>query len=236
MKLTIILPCYNEEDNIPYIEKELFNILDKLGLEYEIIFVDDGSKDKTYQKIVELSKRNKRIIICKHKKNMGLGAAIQTGIKKARSDLLVTLDSDLTFHPKQIEDLLNAFDKNKVDCVIGSPTLKGYDKSIPIYRIFLSKTVNLMYDILLGKRITSVSPIFRLYKTNQLKKLKLESNGFDINAEILAKLLIQKKKVIEIPAKLTVRKYGVSKINNIREIKNHIKLMYKIIKWKLFRI
>jgi len=233
MKLSIIFPCFNEELNIPYIEKELYPVLEKLKIKHELIFVDDGSKDNTNKLIQKLGEKRKNIKLLTHHKNRGLGVAIRTGIKHCDSDVTITMDSDLTFHPRYIPMLIARFKKNDVDCVIGSPTLLGYDKSIPLYRIILSKGVNKIYNIILRKKLTAISPIFRIYKTNQIQNLKLKSNGFEINAEILAKLLMKKANVTEIPAELTTRIYGESKLNNIKEIKNHLKLISKIIFWQL---
>lgn len=230
--LSIIIPCYNEEENLKTYNRELFPHLNKLKTKYEVVLVNDGSKDKTLEEMNKLKKKNKNIKIVNYSPNGGLGHAVKQGIKAANGDLAVTLDSDLTFHPTLITKLLERYDKGDVDCVIGSPTLAGYDKSVPLYRIFLSKSANMLYWIILGKKITAVSPIFRLYKTEKIKNLNIESNKFEINSEILFKLLKNKCKVTEIPATLTTRKYGVSKLNNRKEIVNHLKLMAKMLVWK----
>ncbi len=230
--LSIIIPCYNEEENLKIYGKELFPHLDKLNTKYEVILVNDGSKDSTLKEMKKLKKKNKNVKVISYSPNGGLGYAVKQGIKAVIGDLTVTLDSDLTFHPKLISKLLERYKKGDVDCVIGSPSLEGYDKSVPFYRIFLSKGANTLYWIILSKKITAVSPIFRLYKTKKIKNLKLESNKFEINSEILFKLLKNKCKVAEVPAALTTRKYGVSKLNNRKEIINHLKLMAKMIYWK----
>lgn len=230
--LSIIIPCYNEEENLRIYEKELFPHLVKLKNKYEVILVNDGSKDNTLKEMQKLKKKRSNIKIVSYEPNGGLGYAIRKGIKAATGELTITLDSDLTFHPTLIPRLLERYKKGDVDCVIGSPTLEGYDKSVPPYRIFLSKGVNIMYWFLLGKKITAVSPIFRVYNTKKLQSLELISNKFEINSEILFKLLKIKCKVAEVPAKLTIRKHGVSKLNSKKEIINHLKLMSKIVFWR----
>jgi len=230
--LSIIIPCYNEEGNIHIYEEELFGELNKLNIRYTVIFVDDGSTDNTRKELLKLQKKYKNIVIHSFIKNKGMGMAIREGIKLAENDLSITLDADLTFHPDKIKELLSRFFVGDVDCIIGSTALAGYGKGVPFYRKFLSISLNLIYSILLGKRLTSVSPIFRVYNTQDLKDLNLTCKGFDINAEILVNLLKNEKKVVEIPTILTVRRFGESKINNIKEIKNHIKLFFKIMRWK----
>jgi len=232
-KLSIILPAFNEEDNLVRVESELIPILENIVFDYQIVIVDDGSKDDTLCIAENLASRNKKIIVAKHERNRGLGAAIQTGIGKATGDLLITLDSDFTFHPNQIPALLKRFEIGDVDCVIGSPALFSSNEKIPRYRIFLSKTVNSIYTVLLQKNLTAISPIFRIYKTEHLKELELKCCGFEINAEILFKLLEKERRIVEIPASLTVRIHGKSKLNNFKEIKNHLRLINKIIAWRM---
>lgn len=232
MRLSIIYPCYNEEENIHLIEKELINVLKNEVESLEIIAVDDGSKDKTYNKLKFLQRKYPFIKIIKHDNNKGLGVALKTGIENSSYEFIVTLDADLTFHPRQIKYLIKAYKENEVDFVVGSPFLFGYNKNIPKYRLFLSWACNLLYRIVLGRKITAITPIFRFYQAKDLKKLKIENSGFDANAEIMAKLILQGKKFIEIPVELTKRKYGSSKLNNLKEAKNHLKIIGKILVWR----
>lgn len=235
VKISIILPCYNEEQNVLRIESELLPVLRSFNVGYEVICIDDGSKDNTYNELEKLSSSVKQIRIIKHELNKGLGAAVRAGIESATGELTITLDADFTFHPRQIPNLLQRFKQEDVDFVIGSPYLAGYEKDIPFYRKFLSWMVNLLYTIVLLRKITAVSPIFRLYKTQDLKEIisSIKTTGFDINAEILFRLLQNKKRFAEIPASLTTRIYGESKLNNFKEIKNHLKLLFKIMFWRL---
>lgn len=238
IKLSVVLPCYNEEENVKRIPAELILELNKLKLRYEIIAVDDGSKDNTYSELNKLKKKYPFVKVIQHKQNKGLACAVKTGIDNATGELTVTLDTDFTFHPRQIKNLLERFNKGDADVVIGSPSLRGYDKDVPYYRILISKFGAISYNIALGKKITAVTPIFRLYKTNQLKEINLNPKpmsrgGFGINAEILAKLLMKRRRVVEIPAELTVRKYGESKMNNFKEIIRQLKLASKILYWRL---
>lgn len=231
--ISTIIPVYNEQENIPYIEKELFPILDKLQIRYEVIFVDDGSTDNTVYRIKELHQRFPQIHLLQHEQNRGMGAAIRTAIPHCTGEITITLDSDLTFHPRLLKPLLERYQRGDVDVVIGSPALHGYDSSIPWYRRMLSKAVNMLYMIALGRRIHSVSPIFRAYNTKKLQSLTLTSKKYQINSEILAKLLLHGARVVEIPAQLTVRKYGESKLNNTREIINHARLLFNIMLWRI---
>ncbi|MFH1420620.1 MAG: glycosyltransferase [Candidatus Aenigmatarchaeota archaeon] len=238
--ISVIIPAYNEEKNIERIEDELVPVLEKIQHYtngYEMIVVDDGSTDKTADVAEKLSWKNKNIRLVMHEVNNGVGCAIRTGIENVTNgvgNLTVMIDADLTFHPSQIPLLLDAFKNNNVDFVIGSHLGAGGKMvGVPLRRRVMSKAVMILYSIVLGKRVHSVSGIFRLYKTEQLKELDLESRGFTICAEILYKLLKNKRTFMEVPVVLTTRAYGTSKLNTKKEIKNNLKFISKIIWWKI---
>lgn len=234
-KLSIIIPCFNEEENIKRIPTELLSVLKNIEEDFEVIIVDDGSIDNSVKEILKVSTDEPRIKLIKQPRNLGAGAAFRTGFSNAESDFIITLDADFTFSPKLIPLLLkNIKEKPDIDFVVGSPKLGGYGKDIPSWRIALSKLSNIIYSILLGEKVTAVTPFFRLYKTDQIKKLSLESKGFEIMAEMLFKLVFSGKKFIEVPTPLTKRIYGVSHLNYKKEIIKHFFLVLKILKWKFF--
>jgi glycosyltransferase involved in cell wall biosynthesis len=231
-KLSIVIPVFNEEKNILRFEKELIGELDKLKYSYQVIFIDDGSTDDSLKNLLELKIKYPQSIIISNRNNKGMGYSIRKGIQIASGNIVITLDSDLTFSPKEIPTLLNRFERGDVDCVIGS-YIKGRTEEVNPIRLIFSKGVNLIYSLILGSRISCISPIFKLYKTKQLKQLKLTSNEFIINAEIVVKLLRSKKKFSEVPVTLTKRIYGESKINITKEIKNHLLFIVKVMKWRI---
>ncbi len=226
--ISIIIAAYNEENNIKRFDSELIRVLKDFGYEYEILIIDDGSKDNTLIEAQKLAKKYHNVRVIKHKKNMGLAAGIITGIKNTRNPLLITLDADLTFHPKEIKKLVDKYKQTGADCIIGSQYCRGGEDTLSIKRWILSRGVNFLYQILLGSKVTSVSSIFRLYKTQQLKRMKLTSTGFSINSEILINLIKNKVRIYEVPVRLTTRVYGESKINNYKEFRNHVNILSKL--------
>jgi dolichol-phosphate mannosyltransferase len=235
--ISIIIPLYNEEDNIPRYETELFDVVREIAKEFsedvEFILVDDGSKDKTVKELSAFC-YTPNVIMRFHEVNKGMGMAVRTGIDAAVGNIIITMDADLTFRPQDVRLLLESYYKTGADCVSGSPYIKpAFVEGITPFRWLMSKGANIACKIvLLNNDISCVSPIFRLYKSKVIKDMDLISENFEINAEIMAKLLISGKKVVEVPTVLLKRTHGVSKINVKKEIKNYLVLFYRIFKMK----
>ncbi len=230
IQLSIVIPGFDEEQNINHIEKTLFPQINQINDRIEIIFVNDGSKDKTEEKIKSAAKKHKNLKLVNHEKNYGLGAALKTGLKNSSGTYICFLDADLSFDPQDILKMYSMIKQTNADCVIGSCFIKKRDtKNVAQDRLFLSKSINKFYAFLMKSKLTSFTPIFRIYKRQELQKINLESNGFEINTEILVKFIKKRKKIVEMPVELKARKYGKSKLNLSKEIQNHLKLIYKII-------
>jgi dolichol-phosphate mannosyltransferase len=227
MKLSIVLPCYNEAENVVRIPQELMPYLAEIGYEYEIILVDDGSADETVGAAERLGIEKMKIV--RHPKNMGPGRAFMTAIENMESDLCVFLDADFTFHPRYIKDLLVRFNQGDVDFVGGSPRLAKEGEYRIWWRDLISDAANFVYKILFGSEVTTSTGFFRLYVSKDLKELDLEASGFNISAEILYKLLLKGKHYAEVPVPLTTREFGQSKLNYKKEVLNHIKLLTRIL-------
>jgi dolichol-phosphate mannosyltransferase len=228
--ISVIFPAFNEAANLARFPAEVIPVLDAVGRTYEIVVVDDGSADDTAAVATRLGGP---VRLVRHDRNQGLGAALRTGFEAARGDLVITADTDLTFSPSLIPILLERFDRGDVDVVSGSPKLAGYAKEIPSYRIAVSGLSTVIYSAILGTHITAVSPILRLYRRQDLLSLGLRAVGFDINAEILFCLVRSGKRVAEIPAPLTQRIHGTSNLNYGREMRRHLRLVMRMLRWKL---
>lgn len=235
--ISIIVPLYNERDNIIHYHTDLFPIIDdiakKTGKRFEFIFVDDGSRDDTVEQVRALARSRSDIKILVHQKNCGMGTAIKTGLASSLGELIITMDADLTFRPVDVAKLIEKYRETNADCISGSPYLeKGLMEEVTPFRLLTSRSVNFLYRMLLGSGITCVSPIFRLYRRSVLTEMTISSRNFEINAEIISKLLIGGKKVVEVPVPLLKRKYGESKINLKKEVRNYLLLLFRIFKTK----
>ena len=237
--ISIIIPIYNEEENLLQYNDDFFPYTEKISSNYNIpfeyVFVDDGSSDSSVELLKEIAKKRSDCTILFHKTNKGMGGAIKTGISGSSGDLIVTIDSDLTYRPEDIKKLIDAYRITQADCISGSPYVEdNLIENVPLSKKVPSIVLNLMYRFLLQQKITCVSAVFRLYKKDALENISIESNDFSINAEILVKFLFSGKKICEIPAVLHSREYGISKLDTRKEIINNLRLLSKILKIKIF--
>lgn len=244
MKLSVVIPCCNELENIPKLKNELFPVVIRLlepgsiaGMEsiefIEMIFVDDGSQDGTSQGLRQaFGGMFLPGLECKflfHEKNFGLGAALRTGFINASGDIILTLDCDGTYQFSQIPALLKCL-KPGVDIVTASPyhPLGGVE-GVPAYRLLFSKGSSFLYRILVNWHIHTYTCLFRAYRARVINKVRFSSNDFLGGTELLVKAILGGYSVVEYPAVLRKRIYGVSKARIARTVRSHLKFMIGLI-------
>lgn len=211
MKISVIIPMYNEEENVIKTLNAINDVL-KIYRDFEIIVVDDGSTDKTNQLVNEFSTTNSNIYLLKNPVNMGMGRALRTGFEKSEGDIIITIDADLSYDPSFIPKLVDEIDET-TDIVIGSQYMAGgKTENIPALRLFISKTANKIVGYAMTDNISTVTGVLRAYRKEVLDSVELESNGTEINPEILAKAKAVGFNIKEIPVTLKGRELGKSKI------------------------
>ncbi len=247
MNLSIIVPCYNEEQGISNLVTQLNPVIEQLKENYgvELIFVDDGSTDQTNQLLHEHfdsknnidNKKNIKITtkIIKHEKNKNLGAAMRTGFAHATGDYIATIDSDCTYNPNLLIPMLKMLDKD-TDIVTASPYHpEGKVENVPNYRLFLSKSISSIYRLITKKNIHTFTALFRVQKREVVENIPFQSNNFLATAEMLVYSLIKGYNVKEFPTTLTARKFGSSKMKLLSVIRSHQKFVFKLLKSKIKR-
>ena len=240
-KVSIIVPCYNEEATIPYLKKKLWFALKELRKEYdiEIVFVDDGSKDSTFELLTKTfdsdTGNGVKIKIIRHKHNMNLGAALRTGIQHSTGDAICAIDADCSYDPIILKGMLKKLgpDADMVSAAALHPK-GGLSADLPGYRLFLSKAVVSIYNFLTGKKQYSYACLVRAYKSDVIKRIHFNSDDFLAMSEIMIKALLRGYKVYEYPAINNFRKYGVSKIRLLGVIRAHLHFIIKLISYNLF--
>lgn len=216
-KLSIILPTYNERENLPIITWLLFKHLKFQVPYFEIIIVEDGSPDGTLEVAQRLQQvyGTKRIIILNRGKKLGLGTAYKAGLEIATGDYIVLMDADLSHHPKYIGEFIRTASKGNYDIVTGT----RYSKSGGVYgwdlkRKLISCGANTLTQMALGPGVSDLTGSFRLYKKCVLEKLiKLSrSKGYAFQMEIIVLAEQMGYRVGEVPISFIDRVYGQSKM------------------------
>ncbi|MEL7669960.1 glycosyltransferase family 2 protein [Methanobacterium sp.] len=223
MKISVIIPMYNEEENALNTLARVNDVL-KIYDNYEIIAVDDGSADDTFKLASEFSFNNPNIRILQHSVNMGMGRSIRTGFDSSEGDIIVTVDADLSYKPDHIPKLVDELlADGTVDIVVGSPYMEGGGVSnVPFLRLFISRAANKFVGFSMAENLSTVTGVLRAYKREVIDSLELESNGTDINLEILSKASATKFKIKEIPALLEGRELGQSKLKFRAKTISHV--------------
>ncbi|MBQ4095630.1 MAG: glycosyltransferase [Oscillospiraceae bacterium] len=132
--ISIIIPSYNEQDNIPVAAQRVSSLMQENNIDYEIVFVNDGSKDKTWERITEESEKNCNIVGVNFSRNFGKESAIFAGLKYAKGDACVLIDCDMQHPPEVIVDMYKIWSENDVDVVEGRKASRG--KESFLYKMF----------------------------------------------------------------------------------------------------
>lgn len=192
MKLTVIIPIYNEKETI----KALLNKVQSVNFNKEIIIVDDGSTDGSRELIKQLKDPNIKVYF--HEKNQGKGAAIRTAIRHASGDIIIIQDADLEYDPQDYYKLIEPIKKGEADVVYGSRFLGNNPLSYSRFYWggrFLSWLTNILYSCY----ITDEPTCYKMFKSEVLKSLDLKCKGFEFCPEVTAKVCRRGIKILEIP-------------------------------------
>jgi dolichol-phosphate mannosyltransferase len=238
MKLSIVIPLYNEIENIPKLQQEFLPVVGELVQSHmvEVIFVDDGSTDGTWHALDTFTKTsNSRVRFCieRHPENRGLGAALRTGFRTASGDVIITTDSDGSYKFAEIPALLSHLTP-EVDIVTASPyNPDGKVLGVPAYRLILSRSSSLIYRLLVDWRIRTYTSLFRVYRREVIEKVSFDCDNFQAIAEILVKGMLLGYRVVEYPAILHKRSLGTSKVKLVRTITDHLRFQALVLLHRL---
>ena len=234
MKLSILIPVFNEEKTVGSVLESLYSL--KIpNVTKEIIVVNDGSHDKSSEVLNLQKKKNPKLIIIAHEKNKGKGAAIQTGFKKATGDIILIQDADLEYNPKDIPMLLEPIIDKKAKVVYGTrlrvkPVLFGKEKTPLLLHFFGNKFLSLVTTLLYGSMITDMETGYKVFTKNALKGINLKSRSFDMEPEITAKILKKGIKILELDISTNPRGYEEGK--KIRPVKDGSIALWTLVKYR----
>ncbi len=216
--LSIIIPAYNEEDNIDPAYNELISVLARTGHPYEILFIDDGSTDQTFQKMKSLQLKDNSVRIIKFRKNFGQSAALQAGFDYASGTILITMDSDLQNDPRDIPALIEKMEHEDLDVVCGW----RYNRQDPVFKKIFSKMANSLRKFLTRETIHDSGCTLRSYRKECVEDMELYG---ELHRYIPAVLQWKGYRVGELKVNHRERTYGLSKYTWKRLIKGFLDLI-----------
>jgi len=213
-KISIVIPVYNEEENVPILYERLKEVLDSLPYDYEIIFVNDGSTDRTGEILEEIAQKDKRVKVIEFARNFGQTPAMVAGMDYATGDVIITMDGDLQNDPKDIPRLLEKIEEG-YDVVSG---WRKNRKDAAVSRKLPSKIANWLIGKLTGVKIHDYGCTLKAYRSDVIKRVRLygELHRF---IPALASTVTSVDRIIEIPVEHHPRIYGKSKYGISRTFK-----------------
>ncbi len=222
--ISVIIPMFNEEENVENTTQRVADALSTMGDNWEIVIVNDGSTDNTLEIAQNVASKDSGIRVVSYPQNGGRGKALRTGFANVYGNIVVTTDADLSYDPKYIIEMVKALQTDEeVDFILASPYMQGgATENVPWKRLLISKLGNKFLGYVMPGNFTTITCVFRAYRRYVLDSLELESDGKEIHLEILAKALSAGYKAKEIPAVLTRRKKGKSKFRFKKTAISHL--------------
>jgi len=223
--VSVVIPCYNEQDGLPMLIERFEALANGPARGWQFLFVDDGSSDQTQRALLELTRNRPWARVLRHRTNLGLGAALRTGFREARSPVVCTVDSDCTYAPERLPELVRLLgDETYIatasawhpdnDVADASPT-----------RVALSRAVSRLYKLLIGQDVHTFTCLFRAYRREILDEVAFRSHGFGAVAEIMLRGMLAGYGVRELPMELERRRFGASKLKVGDAIAAHLRLL-----------
>jgi glycosyltransferase involved in cell wall biosynthesis len=211
MKLSVIVPVYNEASTI----REILRQIRRVGLAYEIIVVDDGSTDGT-RELLEAEASEPGTTIVLQKRNIGKGAAVRAGFDRATGDIFLVQDADLEYDPRDYPTLLRPIEEGRVSVVYGSRFL-GPRKAMFFWHMLGNKVLTLLTNVLYNAILSDMETCYKVFRADVIKGIPLRSRRFEFEPEITAKVLKRGHRIFEVPISYYGREYDEGKKITWRE-------------------
>ncbi|PJF23470.1 MAG: glycosyl transferase [Phototrophicales bacterium] len=206
MKLSVIIPCYNE---VEFLEKIIERVRG-VGLADEIVIVDDGSTDGT-RDILKRLESDPDLKIIYHDHNQGKGAALVTGFRAATGDVLLIQDADLEYDPRDYPILLKPIEEGISPVVYGSRFLGGPRKAMNFWNMVANKMLTLITNILYNAILSDMETCYKVFRREVVQNMKIHARGFEFEPEFTAKVLKQGIRIYEVPISYNGREWKEGK-------------------------
>jgi len=229
-KLSVVIPVYNEIDTIDEILKQVKEI--DVGMDKEIVLIDDCSTDGTRERLREIEKEEAEndVKVFYHEKNQGKGAALRTGFQHVTGDITLIQDADLEYDPREYPKLLEPILDGRADVVYGSRFLGGPHRVLFFWHYIANRLLTFLSNIFTNLNLTDMETCYKVFKTSLLKEIPLKCDRFGFEPEITAKIAKRKYRIYETPISYSGRDYSEGKKINW---KDGIAALYYIIRFQI---
>jgi glycosyltransferase involved in cell wall biosynthesis len=207
LKLSIVMPVYNEKDTIREIVDRVLKV--ETGLEKELVIVDDFSEDGTREILDKLDDPRIRVIL--HPKNMGKGAALRAGFAQAQGDIVLVQDADLEYDPREYPVLLAPILDGRADVVYGSRFLSGPHRVLFFWHYVANRMLTTFCNVLANLNLTDMETCYKVFKKDVLSRIQLKSDRFGFEPEVTLKVAELRCRIYEVPISYSGRDYAEGK-------------------------
>lgn len=213
MLLTVVIPCRNEEGNLPGTVDGLKRKLGEQRIPFELVLVDDNSADRTFEVISEMASEDSRIVAVRRKPPCGFGRAVRSGLEQARGDVIAIVMADMSDSP---DDVVACYRKiaEGYDCVFGSRFIEGSScTNYPVLKLWVNRIVNRMLQVLFWTRFNDLTNSFKAYRAHVIREIgPLKACHFNITIELSLNALIRDYAIAQIPISWQGRTWGSSSL------------------------
>ena len=206
MKLSVVMPVFNEKDTI----REILDQVRGVNMVSQIVVVDDFSTDGTREVLQEEATRDETLTLILHDRNRGKGAGVRSGIERATGDIIIIQDADLEYDPRDYPALIRPIVEGRVKVVYGSRFL-GPRKNMLFWHMVGNKLLTLVTNILYDSTLSDMETCYKVMRADVAKSLDIQSNRWGIDPEITAKVLKRRNRIFEVPISYYGREYEEGK-------------------------
>ena len=226
MKLSVVMPIYNEEQTLV----EIVGRVLATPYEKELLLIDDGSRDRSREIMAELEQKHPEIRCFYHERNGGKGAALSTGFSEVTGDVVVIQDADLEYDPQDYGILLRPIEEGKADVVYGSRFAGGtYARVHLFWHSVGNRMLTLLSNMFTNLNLTDMETCYKVFKVGFAKRLDIQSRTFAVEPEITAKIAKMRARVYEVPISYAGRDYDEGKKIGLRDA---FIAVWAIVRWR----
>lgn len=233
--LTIVVPMFNEEEYVRFLSNTLDHVRDRLAGRFDVryVLVDDGSTDATWDRLEATFGDKPGYTLTRHQHNQGVAAAISTGLRRAETEIVASMDCDCSYDPLELAAMVPLL-RPGVDVVTASPYHPaGAVRNVPRWRLTLSKGATWLYRRILRQKLSTYTSCFRVYRRSSVAGITLTYGRYLGVAEMLGRVDLTGGTIVEYPTTLEVRVLGRSKMKTARTVLGHLGLMAKLARARL---